>query len=140
MLSNAGTSFDNLSKEPECLKGIIRGEVDQVPGAMEGMNNRLQETTSSVVMGNQLGIGGNGGYDRFEKSTMEHEAISNLGVQSSHRTGFRECNDKLVNALAQVNREYRVIIKTIIQAIDQEGNLPWDKLDQRAHWLNGNGN
>ena len=56
---------------------------------------------------------------------MENKSVSNLNVQGSDRTGFREWNDELVNALAQVSREYLVLTKTIIQAIDQEENLPF---------------
>ena len=56
------------------------------------------------------------------------------GIQGSYCTGFREWNDTLVKALAQVNMEYRVVLKAIIQAIDQEEKLAFDRLDRWSHW------
>ena len=56
---------------------------------------------------------------RWTKSAMEHKAIMNLKELGNDRAGFRQWYDKFVNAFAQVNREYRMVIQAIVKGIEK---------------------
>ena len=85
-------------------------------------------------MGNNAGSGPvvNG----FNKSAMEHKAISNLESLGNDRQGYRQWHDKFVNAMAQVHREYRTILQIVVQAIEREEKLPTGDIDEWEEWVN----
>ena len=72
------------------------------------------------------------------KSAMEHKAVANLKTLGNDRQGYRQWHDKFVNAMAQVNREYRAAMQAIVKAIDREEKLSIGDIDDWEEWLSDN--
>ena len=78
--------------------------------------------------GNNAGkwLVGNG----FNKSAMEHKAIADLKSLGNARQGYRQWHGNLVNAMAQVHREYRTILHMVVKAVEREEKLPTGDIDE----------
>ena len=74
--------------------------------------------------------------DGYNKSAMDHKAISNLKSLGNDRQGYRQWHDKFVNAMAQVHREYRTILPIVVTAITREEKRPTGDIDKWEEWVN----
>ena len=63
---------------------------------------------------------------------MEHKAIMNLKQQGNERSGYRMWHEKLVNAFAQVNVQYRGLLERITKEIDKGSDM--SMLQDTADW------
>ena len=115
----------------DTIKSISEMELTVIKDALKKVENDIRltaanigTTTGAMTMG-QSWSGG-----KWSKSAMEHKAIMNLKELGNDKAGFRQWHDKFVNALAQVNREYRVALQEIVNGIEKE-KLPVGGV---AHW------
>ena len=67
---------------------------------------------------------------------MEHKAVNNLKTQGSDRNGYRMWHEKLVNAFAQVNNQYRGILERIAQDTDHDVDVSMSDHDSWEDWVN----
>ena len=72
----------------------------------------------------------------YTQSAMEHKAIVNLKNLGNDRQGYIQWHDKLVNPMAQVHGEYRVVLQLIVRAVEREEKLPTKGNDEWADRIN----
>ena len=63
--------------------------------------------SSGVQSGSSVPV--QSGQGASSRRAMEHKAVMNMKVQGSDRSGYRMWHEKLVNAFAQVNAQYRSV-------------------------------
>jgi hypothetical protein len=137
VITDARDSFESIKQEMETIKSISEAELIVIKDALRKVENDIRATTVNTgIMGNQTQSGSNWLNNKWTKSAMEHKAITNLKELRSDKAGFRQWHDKFVNALAQVNREYRVVIQEIVKAIEKEEKLLVGGLTQWDNWIN----
>merc|ERR1712115_685310 len=79
--------------------------------ALENDEERMTKLIEAIKTG---GSGNRGS----TKPVSEYKALQNLKPFTGDRSKFREWNDKLVNALAQVQPHYRDAIKNLNKKLD----------------------
>ena len=96
-MTNASDSFDRMKAEMQAIKVTSNAELQAIQKAIKKIETDIQNN------GDNSGGGRAGGGWR-NKSAMEHKAIANLKTLGNDRQGYRQWHDKLVNAMAQVNK------------------------------------
>ena len=72
------------------------------------------------------------------KPISEFKALQNLKSFKGDRKEFREWNEKLLNALAQVKHDYRTAVKNLNRKLEaMDGIIPDDDSDDLLNILNG---
>jgi hypothetical protein len=132
VLTNAGDSFNQMKQEMQAIKTTSNAELQAIQKAIKRIEEDIQNNG-----GNMGGI--RSGNSWRSKSAMEHKAIANLKTLGSDRQGYRQWHDKFVNAMAQVNKEYRTIMQTIVKAIENEEKLPIGDIDEWESWFSEKG-
>jgi uncharacterized protein YukE len=117
IMTNASDSFDKMNQEMQAIKATSNAELQAIQKAIKKIESDIQGGVGN------FGSGYSGGNWRG-KSAMEHKAIANLKTLGNDRQGYRQWYDKFVNAMAQVNREYRTIMQTIMKAIERVIPMP----------------
>jgi len=113
VLTNASDSFNPMKQEMQAIKATFNAELQAIQKAIKKIESDIQNGAGNIG-------GGQSGGNWRNKSAMEHKAIANLKVLGNDRQGYRQWHDKFVNAMAQVNREYRTIMQAIVKAIERE--------------------
>jgi hypothetical protein len=132
VLTNASDSFNQMKQEMQAIKTTSNAELQAIQRAIKKIESDIQGGAANY------GPSQSGGNWR-NRSAMEHKAIANLKTLGSDRQGYRQWHDKFVNAMAQVNREYRTIMQTIVKAIEKEEKLPAGDIDEWENWFGDNG-
>ena len=122
VLTNASDSFDRRKAEMQAIKVTSNAELQAIQKAIKRIQDDIQNNGGNTG-GNRSGGNWRG------KSATEHKAIANLKTLGNDRQGYRQWHDKFVNAMAQVNREYR----TINNAGNRKGNRERGEIANRGH-------
>ena len=118
--------------------------------AFAGRINKLEnDSTNQDTLIQQIGElgeaikeqgskGGGKGGSAFSKPISEYKALQSLPIFNSERNKFRDWNDKLINALAQVNPGYRQAIKFLNKKLESmDGVIPEDNGEDLVKVMNG---
>eukprot|EP00959_Pyramimonas_sp_CCMP1952_P461240 9481258-Pyramimonas_sp.AAC.5 len=82
--------------------------------------------------------GGNGTKHGSSKPISEYKALQALKTFNGERAKFRDWNDKLLNALAQVKPSYRPALKMLSKKLETlEGVIPEEDEDDVIRIMNG---
>ena len=134
ILSAASAAQDSY----HTTQGMVQSEIDRINAADNQMTGRVQHLEQVVGNIQSNGVsssseGKGGGRWGTNKSAMEHKAVMNLKTQGNDRAGYRMWHEKLVNAFAQVNGQYRGILERVAKEIDKgtdmsimQGNADWE--------------
>ena len=102
----------------------------QVKNNEENMGKQEAMTTQIMALAEGISNIKGGTGNKFSKPVSEFKAIQQLKPFNGDRSKFREWNDKLINALAQVKPCYRVAIKNLNTKLENmEGVLDDDEED-----------
>ena len=110
VLTNASDSFEKMKAEMDAIKVVSQSDLKAMQDAIKKMESEIRNNA-----GNAAGNWPTG--NSYSKSAMEHKAISNLENLGNDRQGYRQWHAKLVNAMAHVHREDRVVMQLIVRAI-----------------------
>ena len=69
------------------------------------------------------------------RGAMEHKAVTHMKTQGNDRSGYRMWHEKLVNAFAQVNNQYRGILERLAQDTDHDEDVSVSDHDSWVAWL-----
>ena len=117
---------------------MVQSEIDRINAADNQTTGRILHLEQVVGNIQSNGVsssseGKGGGRWGTNKSAMEHKAVMNLKTQGNDRAGYRMWHEKLVNAFAQVNGQYRGILERVAKEIDKgtdmsimQGNADWE--------------
>ena len=83
VLTNASESSDKMKQEMGAIKVTSRGELQAMKDAITKMESKIIHNAASNAGGWLVGNG-------FNKSAMEHKAISNLKSLGNDRQGYRQ--------------------------------------------------
>ena len=121
----------------EAIKSISEMELTVIKDALRKVEHDIRATAANTagMTFNPGSFGSQWTGGKWAKSAMEHKAIVNIKELGNDKSGFRQWYDKFVNALAQVNREYRVAIQTVVKAIEKEEKLPVGGLSEWSRWI-----
>ena len=105
--------------------------------ALEDKVSQLLQSSGSASAGvgshGAAGVNSSGGGSK--RGAMEHRAVMNLKVQGSDRMGYRMWHEKLVNAFAQVNNQYRVVLERVTESVDQAVDMGYSGSGEWGQWL-----
>ena len=96
---------------------------ERVKATEDSLNNqdRMANNLNKIA---ESTAGGKGGGHAKTRPVSEFKAVQNLKTFSWDRAKFRERNDKLINALAQLNGNYRQAIKNLNRKLENmDGSL-----------------
>ena len=115
----------------------------QAGGRLTALETRVKEITSEISNNSAAGVtqggpaGSTGSGGMHSRGAMESKAIMNLKVQGSDRMGYRMWHEKLINAFAQVNHQYRGVLERIVRGIDHSDDIGYPTSEQWEMWLLG---
>jgi hypothetical protein len=105
-----------------------------IPVRLGNVEQSVSEVKLQVSNGKGTGKGGSSEQQR-RRGIMESKAIQGIKTLTNERSGFRMWHDKLVNAFAQTEGGYRIVMEEITRCLDQGKSMDFGSGSDRQEWL-----